>query len=224
MVSGASQDAAAETRAIRNACIAHETVKKYTSNLNGIKKCIIVVLALTLGDRDRNIARYFDANGGLNLVQFTPAIFEQVLVYKHRTTKSSTLSGYRSAMKDLFRLKVIKLPEEYGDGMKQFFFGGVCAIEAKLNIPLTENRDGAHTIELLNIGYITVKIEQAKSRTNQLKLTIRKRQKSVVNSTPPGPPEVSAVTTSTASTAITTTCTSTLPTTTSVTLTPAVTL
>ncbi|KAJ8521398.1 hypothetical protein ON010_g17823 [Phytophthora cinnamomi] len=51
----------------------------------------------------------------------------------------------------------------------------------------------------------------------------RKRQKSVVNTTSPGYPEVSVVTTSTTSTAIAATSASTLPTTTSVTLTLAVT-
>ncbi|EGZ13112.1 hypothetical protein PHYSODRAFT_512814, partial [Phytophthora sojae] len=119
MADGSSQDAVAEVKAIRDACISKETRKKYTSNINGIKKWIREVYALTL--EDRNTAKFFDADDDLNLTEFTPACFEQFLVYKRSTVKSATLSGYRSAIKDLYRLKRAALPVEYGDDMKQFF-------------------------------------------------------------------------------------------------------
>ncbi|KAG6957073.1 hypothetical protein JG688_00011142 [Phytophthora aleatoria] len=80
--------------------------------------------------KDPNIARFFDASDYLNLAEFTPAFFEQFLVYKRGVAKSATLSGYRSAIKDLYRLKRIVLPVEYGDDMKQLF-SGIKRLEAE---------------------------------------------------------------------------------------------
>ncbi|KAF1774352.1 hypothetical protein GQ600_19737 [Phytophthora cactorum] len=117
-----------DARAIRDACISQETRKKYTGNINGIKKWIREVLAMKV----RNTARFFDASDYLNLAEFTPAFFEQFLVYKRGVAKSATPSGYRSAIKDLYRLKRIVLPVEYGDDMKQLF-SGIKRLEAEQN-------------------------------------------------------------------------------------------
>lgn len=86
-------------------------------NINGIKKWIRVELSKTDPDTDR----MFDSNGEIDLAEFTPQYFEKFLVYKRRSAKSGTLSGYRSAIKDLYRLKRIPLPTEYGDDLKQLF-------------------------------------------------------------------------------------------------------
>ncbi|KAG3094196.1 hypothetical protein PI124_g9537 [Phytophthora idaei] len=82
--------------------------------------------------KDRNTARFFDASDYLNLAEFSPAFFEHFLVYKRGVAKSATLSGYRSAIKDLYRLKRIVLPVEYGDDMKQLF-SGIKRLEAERN-------------------------------------------------------------------------------------------
>ncbi|EGZ04701.1 hypothetical protein PHYSODRAFT_535768, partial [Phytophthora sojae] len=44
---------------------------------------------------------------GLNLHEFTPVFFERFLVYKRDKAKAVTLSGYRSAIKDLYRSKSV---------------------------------------------------------------------------------------------------------------------
>ncbi|KAG2866592.1 hypothetical protein PC113_g2670 [Phytophthora cactorum] len=82
--------------------------------------------------KDRNTARFFDASDDLNLAEFTPAFFEQFLVYKRDMAKSATLTEYRSAIKDLCRLKRIVLPVEYGDDMKQLY-SGIKRLEAEQN-------------------------------------------------------------------------------------------
>ncbi|KAG6974839.1 hypothetical protein JG688_00002857 [Phytophthora aleatoria] len=79
-----------DARAIRDACLSQETR-----------------------------TRFFGASDEINLAEFTPAFFEQLLVYKRGVARLATLSGYCSAIKDLYRLKRIVLPVEYGYDMKQ---------------------------------------------------------------------------------------------------------
>jgi len=109
----------ADAAAIRNACISSETRTKYTGNINGIKKWI----REELSHEDPDTTRFFDCSNDLNLAEFTPAVFEKFLVYKRSRAKSVTLSGYRSAIRDFYRLKRVALPVEYGDDMKQYFSG-----------------------------------------------------------------------------------------------------
>ncbi|KAG6944322.1 hypothetical protein JG687_00017930 [Phytophthora cactorum] len=78
------------------------------------------------------IKKCFDATVDLNLAEFTPAFFEQLFAYKRGVAKSATPSGYRSAIKDLYRLKRIALPLEYGDYIKQLYYG-VKHLEAEQN-------------------------------------------------------------------------------------------
>ncbi|OWY96245.1 hypothetical protein PHMEG_00033537, partial [Phytophthora megakarya] len=49
----------------------------------------------------------------INLMEFTPGFFEKFLVYTRSIARSVILSGYRSAIKDLYRLKRIALPVEF---------------------------------------------------------------------------------------------------------------
>jgi hypothetical protein len=130
---------AADAQAIRDACISAQTRKKYTSNISSIKKWIRELLPQD--ESESNTARFFDKNGDLNLTEFTPAYFEKFLVRKRRTAKSVTLSGYRSAIKDLYRLEGIKLPVEYGDSMKQLF-SGIKRLEAEQNQSSTPKTSG----------------------------------------------------------------------------------
>ncbi|ETO68238.1 hypothetical protein F444_14913 [Phytophthora nicotianae P1976] len=111
--------AVADVEAIRDACVTKQTRGKYKSSLNSIVKWIRKELAKV----DHNTNRFFDSSGELNLMEFTPPYFEQFLVYKSRDVKDGTLSGYRSAIKDLHRVRCLALPPEYGDGMKQLFSG-----------------------------------------------------------------------------------------------------
>ncbi|KAG9399898.1 hypothetical protein AC1031_022022 [Aphanomyces cochlioides] len=105
--------------AIRDACIATQTRAKYKSSLNGIKKWIENVLSQSEADT----ARFIGSDGDIDLAEFTPHYFERFLAYKRTTAKISTLSGYRSAIKDLYRVQRIALPPEYGPDMTQFFSG-----------------------------------------------------------------------------------------------------
>ncbi|ETN03998.1 hypothetical protein PPTG_15363 [Phytophthora nicotianae INRA-310] len=111
--------AVAGVEAIRDACVTKQTRGKYKSSLNSIVKWIRKELAKV----DHNTNRFFDSSGELNLMEFTPPYFEQFLVYKSRDVKAGTLSGYRSAIKDLHRVRCLALPPEFGDGMKQLFSG-----------------------------------------------------------------------------------------------------
>ncbi|KAH9134399.1 hypothetical protein AeRB84_004524 [Aphanomyces euteiches] len=58
---------------------------------------------------------------------FTPGHFEQFLMAMlsatNKSLKVSTLGGYRSAVKDVYRRKRLQLPAEYLVGMKTLFFG-----------------------------------------------------------------------------------------------------
>ncbi|OWZ12161.1 hypothetical protein PHMEG_00014720 [Phytophthora megakarya] len=71
-----------------------------------------------LSHTDPDAARFFDANNDLTLVEFTPARLEKFWVFKRSQAKGATLSGYRSAVKDLYRTKHLPIPLEYGDNMK----------------------------------------------------------------------------------------------------------
>ncbi|EGZ22321.1 hypothetical protein PHYSODRAFT_490612 [Phytophthora sojae] len=127
MSDGGSQRASAPVRstshadveAIRDACVTKQARGKYKSSLNGITKWIRSELA----KEDKNIARFSNADVDTNLSEFTPSVFERFLMFKSASVKTATLSGYRSAIKDLYRVKHVALPPEYGDDMKQLFSG-----------------------------------------------------------------------------------------------------
>ncbi|OWZ12354.1 hypothetical protein PHMEG_00014504 [Phytophthora megakarya] len=108
-----------DAKTIRDACISTETRKKYNGNINGIKRWI----RNELSKEDSNTDRFFDETDDINLMEFTPGFFEKFLVYKRSIARSVTLSGYRSAIKDLYRLNRIALP----------LFSGLKRLEADQN-------------------------------------------------------------------------------------------
>lgn len=63
----------------------------------------------------------FSVSMSIDLAEFTPKYYEEILVYKSNLVKTGTLSGYRSAIDDLYRVNRVALPPEYGDGRKQLF-------------------------------------------------------------------------------------------------------
>jgi hypothetical protein len=115
-----------EVEAIRDACVSARTRGKYSSSINGIKNWINETLFKT----DKDTSRSFNENGSINLAAFTPSFFESFLVYESDYVKTGTLSGYRSAIKDLYRGQRVNLPPEYGDGMAQLV-SGMKRIEAE---------------------------------------------------------------------------------------------
>ena len=104
---------------VRDNCISASTKAAYRSCLNGISKWIHA--------SQDNPARFFDLEGEINLEVFTAAHFEAFLLSKvndqDNQVKVGTLSGYRSAIKDLYRRRKISLPDEYQEDMKVFFSG-----------------------------------------------------------------------------------------------------
>lgn len=108
-----------DAETLRDACVTEQTRGKYTSSINGIKKWIQTELVKS----DINADRLIDSSGQIDLNNFSPGYFEKFLVYKRCMVKTVTLGGYRSAIKDLYRVKRMPLPAEYGDSMKQLFSG-----------------------------------------------------------------------------------------------------
>ena len=104
---------------VRSACITDGTKKAYQSSLHVIARWIMLT--------HENSAHFFDQDGDIDLTAFTPSLFENFLISRlnnpGKKVAISTLSGYRSAIKDLYRRKRIPLPAEYGDDMKTFFSG-----------------------------------------------------------------------------------------------------
>ncbi|KAG3102800.1 hypothetical protein PI124_g13738 [Phytophthora idaei] len=103
--------------AVRARCISDGTVGRYRSYINGIRKWVMTNKNII------NPQRFFDASGDLDPRRLTPKDFESFFVDKRETLKASTLGGYRSAMKDLYRRRNLPLPPEYGEVMMTLFSG-----------------------------------------------------------------------------------------------------
>ncbi|ETO99531.1 hypothetical protein F441_23054 [Phytophthora nicotianae CJ01A1] len=102
---------------VHRACTSANTKKAYQSYMNGVTKWV----KATQDSADR----FFNQDGSLNLTSFTPEHFENFLMYmmdggKH---KVSTLSGYRSALKDAYRQQRMEVPREYMGELKTIFQG-----------------------------------------------------------------------------------------------------
>jgi hypothetical protein len=112
-------DQAVSAELVRSSCISTSTKKAYQSYISMIRKWIIA----TLPDPDQ----YFDEQEGINLDYFTPAHFEAFLLSRVNTpgksVKVGTLSGYRSAIKDIYRKNKRPIPSAYDDDLKTFFSG-----------------------------------------------------------------------------------------------------
>lgn len=104
---------------VRASCISEATRKAYTSYIGIISKWI--------QDRLPEPNHYFDIDGSINVHTFTHQHFEQFLLSRvnetTKTIKVTTLSGYRSAMKHVYRTKQLAVPAEYGDNLKTLFSG-----------------------------------------------------------------------------------------------------
>lgn len=104
---------------VRDSCISSSTKSAYRSYINGISKW----LRETRDDPDQ----YFDAPGVLNLTTFTPELFEEFLLAQinkpGKKLSVVTLGGYRSAIKNQYRIKRMALPAKYGEELTTFFSG-----------------------------------------------------------------------------------------------------
>ena len=104
---------------VRDNCISASTKASYRSCLNGISKWILA--------SQEDASAFFDENGEINFNVFTADHFEQFLLSRvndHvKPVTVGTLSGFRSAIKDLYRRKKVPLPNEYNEDMKVFFSG-----------------------------------------------------------------------------------------------------
>ena len=103
----------------RESCISASTRKAYSSNLNVISKWI--------RETQENPARFFDSDGVIDVHVFTHEHFEAFLLCRINDTDNqvrvSTLSGYSSALKHLYRGKRLPVPQQYGEELKTLFPG-----------------------------------------------------------------------------------------------------
>ena len=98
----------------------------------GYKSGINQIINWLRSDRDAHTLEHLlipsgDTDGGatLNLQTFTYNDFLQFLnaTVKSKRVEVATLSGYRSALKSLYRDQRVQLPKDYGDDMKEIFSG-----------------------------------------------------------------------------------------------------
>ncbi|ETN22049.1 hypothetical protein PPTG_02102 [Phytophthora nicotianae INRA-310] len=103
----------------RKACTSSRTQAAYRSYLRGI--------ATWIRESQSDPERFFDDAGNIDINVFSPKHFEAFLVAKMnasgRVLKVTTLGGYRSAVKDIYRQKRVALPVEYADDMKTLYQG-----------------------------------------------------------------------------------------------------
>ncbi|EGZ07872.1 hypothetical protein PHYSODRAFT_419808, partial [Phytophthora sojae] len=113
---------------VRRACTTSRTQRAYRSYRHGI--------AAWIRESKADADRYFEPGGEIDISMFTPKDFEAFLLATMNATekklKVTTLSGYRSAVKDIYRQKKLPLPAAYMDDMKTFF-AGLKRIEAERN-------------------------------------------------------------------------------------------
>ncbi|ETN23834.1 hypothetical protein PPTG_00343 [Phytophthora nicotianae INRA-310] len=109
---------------VRSACTSANTKKANQSYLKGISTWIHA--------SQPSPDTFFCEDGSLNLAMFSPQHFEDFLLYKinEGKLKVSTLSGYRSSIKDVYRQKRLDLPSEYLDDLK-ILYQGLKRVEAE---------------------------------------------------------------------------------------------
>ncbi|KAJ8556608.1 hypothetical protein ON010_g9359 [Phytophthora cinnamomi] len=124
----AHEERALSAENVRNACTSSRTQTAYRSYIRGI--------AAWLRATQPDAERFFDDGDGLNINVFSSQHFEAFLLAKmntgERPLKVTTLGGYRSAVKDIYRQQRLALPTDYADDMKTFF-AGLKRIEATRN-------------------------------------------------------------------------------------------
>jgi len=104
------------SRDVREACIAARTQRAYAGSLRTLSRWIV-------DTKKQDSHLYFDKSGQINLRRFTSADFEAFLLEKRKTVGVSSLNGYRSAIKDLYRRNELPLPSVYEKSMSTFFSG-----------------------------------------------------------------------------------------------------
>jgi hypothetical protein len=121
-------DTALSAENVRRACTSSRTQTAYRSCRRGV--------AAWIRRTKEESEQYFEPSGGIDVDVFTPKHFEEFLLSKMnasgKTLKVTTLGGYRSAIKDIYREKKLVLPAAYADNMKTFF-AGLKRIEAERN-------------------------------------------------------------------------------------------
>lgn len=104
---------------VRASCISESSRRAYASCINSISRWI--------EETQEDSGRFFDELGSIDLSHFTHVHFEKYLLYRLNTPgkelTASSMGGYWSAMKDLYRTKRIDVPAAYEADMKTFFSG-----------------------------------------------------------------------------------------------------
>jgi len=104
---------------VRESCIAPSTRRTYATNINVMSQWI----RSALPEPDR----FFDSDGCIDVMTFTYEHFEQFLLSrindKEKTVRVNTLSGYRSAIKHIYRSKKLSVPIQYQEEIKTLFSG-----------------------------------------------------------------------------------------------------
>ncbi|ETK82176.1 hypothetical protein L915_12394 [Phytophthora nicotianae] len=101
---------------VRDACVSSKTQRAYNGSLRVISRWIKAT-------KPDNTDQYFDSNGQIILDHFTPSDFDDFLLEKRKSVSVGMLSGYRSAIKDLYRKKERSLPLAYNSKLTRLFSG-----------------------------------------------------------------------------------------------------
>jgi hypothetical protein len=101
---------------VREACISAKAQQAYRGSLRAMSKWIVE-------NKKQHSSIYFDTNGQIDLKRFTLAECELFLLDKRKSVSVSTLNGYSSALKDLYRRQEVPLPVTYEKSMATFFSG-----------------------------------------------------------------------------------------------------
>ncbi|ETN17272.1 hypothetical protein PPTG_05113 [Phytophthora nicotianae INRA-310] len=113
---GAAETLEVTAKDVRDACISVKTQQAYRSSLRAMSKWI----------RDTKMEQaptFFDASGNIDLDRFTLDEFDSFLMEKRKNVGVSTLNGYRSALKDLYRRQDVPLPNTFEKKMATLFSG-----------------------------------------------------------------------------------------------------
>ncbi|ETI37477.1 hypothetical protein F443_16532, partial [Phytophthora nicotianae P1569] len=113
---GAAETLEVTAKDVRDACISVKTQQSYRSSLRAMSKWI----------RDTKMEQaptFFDPSGNIDLDRFTLDEFDSFLMEKRKTVGVSTLNGYRSALKDLYRRQDVPLPNTFEKKMATLFSG-----------------------------------------------------------------------------------------------------
>ncbi|KAG2972105.1 hypothetical protein JG687_00016837 [Phytophthora cactorum] len=109
-----SQDVTAQD--VRDAYVSSKTQRAY-------KGSIPVIARWIRSSKGEEASRYVSAEGEIDIVQFLARDFEEVLMEQRKNITGAALSGYRRAIKDLYRHREVALPAAYEKGMTIYISG-----------------------------------------------------------------------------------------------------